>query len=394
MLRRITQFVSTIAILSSLALAQQGRVFTEGGRWVQEIKGDLGNARVLRIDIESGSVEIQGSSQSNVTYEIHNRLDASSESSARKMFEGYQIDAKLRGDTAVINAQWDGRQPHRFSGDFRIMVPRDLSHIKIETSGGDIGVRNVGARLEAESAGGSLRLSDIGGTIDAHTGGGSIDLQNAGAEVNLETGGGSIHIASAKGRVNAQSGGGSVTLISGEQDAVLETGGGSIRVDHCGGRVHASTGGGSIDLGDIGGSAEMDTGGGNITLASAKGPVRATTGGGSIMLNGVTSVRAETSGGGIIAHMMAPVDNAGSTLETSAGDITVYVPVSLKVNVQAEIEVANGHRIHTDFPELKINSEGGDWGPSTISAEGAINGGGPVLRIQTTTGDIYIRRTP
>ncbi len=392
MLKRAIQFAATLMVLSSLALAQQGRVFSEGGRWVQEIKGDLGNARSLRIDIESGSVEIQGASQPNVTYEIHNRLRESSESSARRMFEAYRIDAKLRGDTAIINAEWDGREPHRFSGDFRIVVPRDLSHIKIETAGGDIAVHNVGARLEAESAGGSIRLADIGGEIDAHTGGGSIDLQDAGSDVNLDTGGGSIHIASAKGRVNAQSGGGSVTLLYGQEDAVLETGGGSIRVDHCGGKVHASTGGGSIDLGDIGGSAEMDTGGGNINLASAKGPVRATTGGGSIVLNGVTSVRAETSGGGIIAHMMAPVDRAGSTLETSAGDITVYVPVSLKVNVQAEIEVANGHRIHTDFPEIKINSEGGDWGPSTISAEGVINGGGPVLRIQTTTGDIYIRR--
>jgi DUF4097 and DUF4098 domain-containing protein YvlB len=175
---------------------------------------------------------------------------------------------------------------------------------------------------------------------------------------------------------------------------VLETGGGNIHVERCAGRVKASTGGGSIDLGDIGGAAEMETGGGSIHLASAKGPVHAETGGGSIMLNGMPSARAETGGGAIVAKFVASNgERHDSQLETSAGDITVYLAPNVNISVRASIEVANGHNIRSDFPDIRVSSEGGDYGPKTVTAEGSLNGGGPVLKIRTTTGDICFHRS-
>jgi hypothetical protein len=63
------------------------------------------------------------------------------------------------------------------------------------------------------------------------------------------------------------------------------------------------------------------------------------------------------------------------------------------MNIRASIEVANGHRINSDFSEIKVSSEGGDYGPKTVTAEGNLNGGGPVLKVQTTTGDISFRRS-
>ena len=65
---------------------------------------------------------------------------------------------------------------------------------------------------------------------------------------------------------------------------------------------------------------------------------------------------------------------------------------NVNVNVRASIEVANGHNIHTDFAEIHVTAEGGDYGPKTVTAEGSLNGGGPVLKVRTTTGDIYFRR--
>jgi DUF4097 and DUF4098 domain-containing protein YvlB len=185
-----------------------------------------------------------------------------------------------------------------------------------------------------------------------------------------------------------------VTIVSGLQGAILETGGGSIQVERCAGHVKASTGGGSIELGDIGGAVEMETGGGSIRLASAKGPVHAETGGGSIELNGVPSARAETGGGGIVAKFVASKgEHHDSQLETSAGDITVYLDSNVNISVRASIEVANGHNIRSDFPDIRVSSEGGDYGPKTVTAEGSLNGGGPVLKVRTTTGDISFRRS-
>jgi len=84
-----------------------------------------------------------------------------------------------------------------------------------------------------------------------------------------------------------------------------------------------------------------------------------------------------------------------SVLETSAGDITVYIAPDVAVSVRASVELGNGHRITSDFSDIHISSEGGnDWGgPKTLVAEGKLNGGGPVLKVRTTTGDICIRRS-
>jgi hypothetical protein len=79
-------------------------------------------------------------------------------------------------------------------------------------------------------------------------------------------------------------------------------------------------------------------------------------------------------------------------LQTAVGDITVYLSPSMKVAIRAEIDAANGHTIRSDFPEIRVLSEGGEWGPKSVSAAGALNGGGPVLKIRTSSGNIVLRR--
>ena len=53
--------------------AQEGRVYSEGGRWAQEITGSLSGAPNLRIKVDAGSVRVEGGSQSGITYVVHNR---------------------------------------------------------------------------------------------------------------------------------------------------------------------------------------------------------------------------------------------------------------------------------------------------------------------------------
>ncbi|MGD0513450.1 MAG: hypothetical protein ABSA29_09135 [Terriglobales bacterium] len=393
MLKQLSKIVAVLLLILPLASAQQGRVYGDGGNWTQEITGSLTTVKNLRVKVDIGSVRVEGGSQSSINYVIRNHSYSGSEDRARREFDSYKISAYVRGDTAWIVGDWEGGRPRKFSGDFVINVPREMDEIKIETEGGNVSTSGVTGRVDAESGGGSIRIDDVGGTVNAETGGGSIDLGNVGSDVSLHTGGGSIKVNSAKGKIEAESGGGSVSIVAGSQDAVLETGGGSIQVERCAGRVKASTGGGSIELGDIGGAVEMETGGGSIRLGSAKGPVRAQTGGGSIELNGVPSARAETGGGGIVAKFVpSNGERHDSQLETSAGDITVYLDPNVNISVRASIDVANGHNIRSDFPDIRVSSEGGDYGPKTVTAEGSLNGGGPVLKVSTTTGDISFRR--
>jgi len=379
--------------IQPLGMAQQTRVYGDGGNWTQEITGSLATAKNLRIKVDIGSVRVEGGSNQSISYVIRNRSYTSSEDRARREFDNYKITAYVRGDTAWVVGDWQGGHPHKFSGEFVLNVPREMDEVKVETDGGNVTTASIAGRVDAESGGGTIRLDDIGGVINAETGGGAIDVGSVASDVSLHTGGGSIKVNSAKGKVEAESGGGSVTIVSCGEEATLETGGGSIEVERCNGKVKASTGGGSIDLGEIGGPAVMETGGGSIRLSSAKGPVHAETGGGSIELLGVPSARAETGAGGIEVKLVASGERNDSVLETSAGDITVYMAPNLNITVRASIEAANGHMIHSEFPEIQVSSEGGDYGPKTITAEGNLNGGGPVLKVETSTGDISFRRS-
>jgi DUF4097 and DUF4098 domain-containing protein YvlB len=396
-LKRIPKLVSIGTLflaLASLAFGQETRVFREGGNWVQEIKGSLGNAKALRVKVDMGSVRVEGGQQSGINYVIRSRSYSSSEQDARREFERYKISVYSKGDSAWVMADWQGgrNRSRKFSGDFVISVPRNLELAKIETDGGNVRASGIAGRAEIQSGGGNIRVDDVAGVIDAETGGGSIDIGEVGSDLSVRTGGGNIKVASVRGKLNAESGGGSMMVATCQQGATLETGGGNIQVERCQGTVHATTGGGSVDLGDIGGPAMIETGGGSIRLSSAKGPVKAETGGGCIELNGVPSARAETGGGGIIAKFLASGDRTDSVLETSAGDITVYLAGDLAISIRANIELANGHRIISDFSDIHIASEGGDWGPRTVSAEGQLNGGGPVLKVRTNSGNIKFVR--
>ena len=78
---------------------------------------------------------------------------------------------------------------------------------------------------------------------------------------------------------------------------------------------------------------------------------------------------------------------------SSAGDILVYLPSDLAVTVKASIEYANGHNVKSEFAGLSITNEGGQFGPKMIFAEGSFNGGGPVLKLHTTNGNIILKKT-
>jgi DUF4097 and DUF4098 domain-containing protein YvlB len=379
--------------LASLALCQESRVYREGSNWVQEMTGDLGAAKNLRVKLAAGSVRVQGGSQAGITYIIHRRSYRSSEQQARREFESYKVNTSVKGDTAWLVAESQGGRNRRCSDDFVINVPRNLESAKIDTGGGDVNASGIAGRVDIESGGGNLHLDDVGGEVTAETGGGTIEVGSVGSDVSLQTGGGNIKVASAKGEIKAESGAGSVVVLSGLQGAVLQTGAGSIRVDKCSGTVKATTGGGSVDLGEIGGPAEIESGAGSIRLASARGRVQAQTGGGSIQLDGATSVQAETAAGGIVVKLLAGSDRrSNSSLETSAGDITVYLANDLAISIRAEIEVANGHTIRSDFSDIRVSTEGGQWGPKTVTAEGQLNGGGPVLKVRTNSGSVNFRR--
>lgn len=382
------QLVGAICALAMLAQPIAG---AQDSRESSAASGTLAAARNVRIKVDMGSVVLHGGQQQGVSYSVQGQ--SSSDQDTRHRSGSFKISAYVKGDTAWIVGEWEGGRPRRFSGEFVVNIPRDTAFVRIETGGGSVEAKGITGALQVESGGGKIRIDDVGGSVNVETGGDSIEIGAVGGDLKLETGGGNISIRSVKGQIHAETGGGNVVVLSGEQGAVIEAGGGNVEIKRCVGRVKASTGGGSINLGDIGGPAEIETGGGSIRLTSAKGRVGANSGAGTIELYGVPSARVETGAGGItVKFINTGEERSDSMLETSAGDITVYLASDVAMSVRASVDMGNGHHISSDFPDIHIASEGDKWGPRTLNAEGKLNGGGPVLKVRTSSGDIYFRR--
>jgi hypothetical protein len=373
------------------------KVFRDGNYWVEEITGSLNAGKGVKLHSALGSVQMRGGNQSNVTYTVRKKLYRTmNEEQAKRAFAMMNVYAKRYPDHVYINADWEGGHVRKLDLEFFVNVPRDTQWAKVHTMGGSVDVKSIAGKAVIETLGGSVSVDDIGGDVIANTQGGSIDVGNVGGTVKLETAGGSIGVGQVDGAITANTSGGSVQVGRGKHNVSIETAGGSISVKECYGTLSASTAGGSIDVGNVGGPATIETAGGGIRVGSSKKPLKAVTAGGGIRLMQLTSgVHAETQAGGIEAEFIAGRGEfTESHLETSFGDIIVYLPSDLPVTVKAAVELANGHRIDTgNFKGIRVSSEGGQYGPKTIWAEGSLNGGGPVLKLHTTNGNIIFRQT-
>ena len=381
--------------LSAVAQQKDVRVYRDGSYWVEETTGTIPAAHGLSLRSAVGSVQVHGAAQPNVTYTIKKRISRSAEDAARRDMENFVVSVARHGDAVLIEADWPRQRSGRLNAEFYVTVPNDTNIVKVETLGGSVGVKNISGKAYAQTAGGGITLDDIGSSASANTMGGSIDVGKIGGDAKLETAGGDINIGSVNGVISAVTSGGSIQVGNGRSGITVESAGGSISVNKCGGQLRASTAGGSIDIGDVTAGASLETAGGGIRLNSAGGNVVANTAGGGIRLKKLTrGVNAQTTAGPIEAEFIAKRGEfADSHLETTVGDIVVYLPSDLAATIKASIELANGHNIFTDFDGVKITKEGGDYGPREIYGDGRINGGGPTLKLHTTNGNIEIRKS-
>ena len=380
-----------VLVLAAIGVAQTegtSKIYRDGSCWVEETTGALPAAHLIKIHTDAGSVSVTGGQQSNITYTIRKRVGASSEEEARRAFEGLRVIAKSQGYGAYFAGEGSSNW-HRGSVEFNITAPRSVEIIHAKTDGGDLQFSHLNGQVEAESGGGRVNLDDINGSVKTSTGGGAINVGAVNSDLVIRTGGGRVNIGTVGGKLDASTGGESVHVENAKRDAKIETGGGNISVETVGGDLRAETGGGNIEVGKVSGRMDVETGGGSIRLTGGNGPIRAQTGSGTIHCTG-NSMRAETGAGGIIAEFATMNGKfSDSTLETGVGDIVVYLPSDLKVSIHASIDVATGKdAIRSDFSGIRVVSDSADYGPRELSAEGNLNGGGPVLRLHTSTGKI------
>ncbi|HTY10241.1 MAG TPA: DUF4097 family beta strand repeat-containing protein [Bacteroidota bacterium] len=274
----------------------------------------------------------------------------------------------------------DYRPRWNWSGDvlFKISLPAQFD-ADVRTSGGNIDVRgSMKGKLTGSTSGGDIRTADIEGTTDLKTSGGDIWLGTVSGEADVKTSGGEIRVEKVGKSLKAS------------------TAGGDVEVGDVGGDAILSTSGGEVKVGKVSGNASLRTAGGDIDLSSASGTVEAKTAGGNVRLQNITgSIDAKTAGGDVEAELI-PSGKGPSELRSSGGNVVLSVPSTAKATIDATIRLRGGwmrhedeYDIHSDFKEeLKTT----DKHEQEIHAVYQLNGGGDRITLETTNGNIEIRR--
>jgi len=281
----------------------------------------------LRADF--GSIEVTSWPSTEVKVEVRKWISGRHRRSAAELFQDFAVryNQTDRGVSIVAEMRGWRRSNDGLQVEFHITVPKQYN-LNLNTAGGSISVDDLTGEARVKTSGGSLSLGRIEGPVNANTSGGSIELRQAK------------------------------------------------------GNIVAHTSGGSVSVGEVSGDVDVETSGGSIEVDGASGNLRARTSGGGVSLRGLHgSVDANTSGGSVEAEILEQITEP-CELSSSGGGIMVYLAKDIKADVDA---YTSGGEVISDLPIIVQ----GAFGEGKL--RGKLNGGGPLLTLRTSAGDIRLR---
>jgi len=215
--------------------------------------------------------------------------------------------------------------------------------IHVSREGSEEQARQIAANPPIEQSGNAIR---VGQQHEQHWRGISIDYQ-------IEAPAGTL--------LGANTGSGDIVDEGVGQNAKLETGSGDIKATGLQGPFEVKTGSGNITADQTGpGDVKAETGSGNIEIKDIHGSFRGETGSGDIKATGTPS--------------------APWTLETGSGNVEIWAG-----NAPLTLDASTGSGSVTTDHEMMVQ---GSLDHHHI--KGNLNGGGPLVRAQTGSGDIRV----
>ncbi len=347
----------------------------------------------LHLSTQLGNVIIHTRNSGKVDYTVQLEADAN-QPGARELLRQFHIRAREVPDGVYLKGiTGETECSGRLWVTINLNIPKTYS-VNVSTGGGNIEADDIDGRVALFTEGGNIFIGNTGGPARLESAsGGHISVKNVAGDLTAITGGGHITTGSVAGNATLRTTGGHIRSASIEGIAHLDTGGGNVTLQHSGTELIAETTGGQIEVGEAVGLVRAKTGGGGIRVVRLSGPTNLQTAGGSIYLTQVDSaVKASASAGGITAWFVAPPKGpTPCELQSNDGDIVVYLPRKLRVTIDAKIQMGDEHRVFVDpaFP-IKVSYDDGSNGARMVRAEGALNGGGEVIRLRTVAGNIRL----
>ena len=345
----------------------------------------------LLLELEAGAtVAIEGSGGQEVEVAYTNDCSPPCEMQFEETKDGLKIRTAFSSQAGSNNADIE----------LTIKVPARFD-VEVDSQGGGLSIAGVEGEFTGRTMGGELTLRRVRGEAGLTTMGGEIELSDSELDGFLKTMGGDVSFENVVGDVrgssmggdvrykNVQARGGSLASPNADDAKIAELDPESVQI---------STMGGEIEVENAVEGADLRTMGGDIAVADARRFVRATTMGGNIRIGSIDGwVQATTMGGNIEAHLTG--DGGEVALTSMGGEIELSVPDGFGMDLDLEIAYtrnsAQNFKI-TAPGELKYTVTA-EWDHSQgsprkyIRMQGAVNGGGPKVKVRTINGNVKVQ---
>ena len=174
-------------------------------------------------------------------------------------------------------------------------------------------------------------------------------------------------------------GSGTIADVDGKVKASIR--GGSITLGNVTGPVTVRTEGGSISAHDVGGDLEARSYGGSVAVGRVNGKVTARAEGGSVAITEATDSIEASAAGGSVAAYLSKQPRGDCKFIADAGNVDLRLVETAAVTIDARCSAG---RLSSDFSLYGSQRED--------RLEGKINGGGPLVMVRASAGNIHLRK--
>jgi DUF4097 and DUF4098 domain-containing protein YvlB len=326
---------------------------------------------VLDLETMAGNVTVTGGTASEVQVAAGLSLWGADQEDARQQLELQMTQAGNRITIRVVRPQraYVGFAFTRGSrADFEIRVPAETS-LHLVSSSGDLAVGEVSGDAELRTVRGDIRVDEVTGALSVQSSSGDVTLMglNDAGGLEVRTVSGDVKLQNVEGdSLTAHTSSGKIQIEKGMLSRALD-------LETVSGDVTA--------LGIRATSCRLVSSSGNLTLEGCSGRLEMQTVSGSIEVTKARDVELGLSTSSGAVRFSGSLGTEGEhRLESVSGNMRLILPADAAFNLN--IETISGD-VQTEFPVTIAQ-----FGERHVV--GAVNGGGPLLQINSSSGDVMI----
>lgn len=328
----------------------------------------LKTGKTPRVFIENhrGVTRVVGADVDEVQVSAKKTIRAMDRATADKAHAQTPMKVDKSGDTVSILTNLDRAENARASTDLEITVPAGTT-LEVRGRGADIDISGINGEVSVNAEGGGLRALNLGGNLRIDARGtdivradkvkGNVSLQGKGRDVEFAEVAGTLEISGAYS--------GETTLRKIEKPVHFVSSMTDIRVEKIPGEMSMSLR--------------------NLTLSEVTGPVVVKAKTKDIVLSNVSNTISIDVDNGDVEVRQARLPLARIDVQTRSGSIELALPPAAKFSINAETVRGD---VQNDFDDKLTTETRGRGGQITGSL-----GAGPEIRLQTTRGEVSLRKS-